>query len=131
MLLYPKSYLCFYRTLKNRENGTFVLRRSQPSEDQTCQQQEEHFVLSFHFGQMVYHVNVKEPGNGRPALEMGGVLVNLVTFVEMVDYFRQVPIFKTLCLTQKHGGNSETLVMQKSENADVNEPNDDIDTLKE
>ena len=80
---------------------------------------------------MVYHVNVKEPGNGRPALEMGGVLVNLVTFVEMVDYFRQVPIFKTLCLTQKHGGNSETLVMQKSENADVNEPNDDIDTLKE
>ena len=79
---------------------------------------------------MVYHINVKEPGNGRlPALEMGGVLVNLVTFVEMVDYFRKVPIFKTVCLTyQKHVKNSA-----KIERADIinNTSNDEIDTLKE
>ena len=127
--MYPKSYLCFYRTLKNRENGTFVV-RSQPTEDQQQQQQcheEQHFVLSFHFGQMVYHVNVKQPGNGRP-LEMGGVSVNLVTIVEMVDYFRKVPIFKTVHLTQKP---ISTLFMQKPESANVNKPNDDIDTLKE
>ena len=78
---------------------------------------------------MVYHINVKEPGNGRPALEMGGVLVNLVTFVEMVDYFRKVPIFKTVCLTyQKLVKNSA-----KIERADIinNTSNDEIDTLKE
>ena len=79
---------------------------------------------------MVYHINVKEPGNGRrPALEMGGVLVNLVTFVEMVDYFRKVPIFKTVCLTsQKHVKNSA-----KIERADIinNTSNDEIDTLNE
>ena len=78
---------------------------------------------------MVYHINVKEPGNGRTPLEMGGVFVNLVTFVEMVDYFRKVPIFKTVCLTsQKHVKNSA-----KIERADIinNTSNDEIDTLKE
>ena len=104
------------RTLKDRENGTFLLRK-----------QDNDYVLSFHFGQMVYHVNVKQPGNGRP-LEMGGVSVNLVTIVEMVDYFRKVPIFQTVHLTQKP---ISTLFMQKPESTNVNKPNDDIDTLKE
>ena len=103
------------RTLKDRENGTFLLRK-----------QDNDYVLSFHFGQMVYHVNVKEPGNGRTPLEMGGVFVNLVTFVEMVDYFRKVPIFKTVRLTsQKHVKNSAKIDIIN------NTSNEEIDTLKE
>ena len=83
-------------------------------------------MLSFHFAQMVYHINVKEPGNGRTPLEMGGVFVNLVTFVEMVDYFRKVPIFKTVRLTsQKHVKNSAKIDIIN------NTSNEEIDTLKE
>ena len=76
-----------YRALKNRENGTFLLRRKQ----------NHHLVLSFHFAQMVYNVNItKQTDND--LLVVGGVPVIFETITDLVDKFQRLPIYANILL---------------------------------
>ena len=77
----------YYRALKNRENGTFLLRRKQ----------DHHFVLSFHFAKTVYNVNVTKQSDN-DLLVVGGVPVIFETITDLVDKFQRLPIFANMIL---------------------------------
>ena len=81
----------FYRALKNRENGTFLLRRGK--------QDQHHFVLSFHFAQMVYNVNVTKQSDN-DLLVVGGVPVIFETITDLIDRFQSLPIYANAILTR-------------------------------
>ena len=77
----------YYRALKSREEGTFLLRRKQ----------DHHFVLSFHFAQMVYNVNItKQTDND--LLVVGGVPVIFETITDLIDKFQRLPIYANITL---------------------------------